>query len=228
MHSFKTHLLLPFDSYINETTAHVLNTAKGWTICFHSGIFLKPIWCPQVFKWPSNIPLTNRQPTETHHRTGWWVWPWIKLLCVKCGSENGTNGCHLVVFGEDVAFPHHFVAPHLPMTLPPIALLVILATPVKKLSKMIGNSASHPVYSKHSELPWISLDLWRNMCKQLYSILRYIELNISNCISNYMYKTPFCKSSHTHTHTHVYTPCMHTRAHTHRHTQTHTRTHTYI
>ena len=33
---------------------------------------------------------------------------------VICGGENGTNGCHLAGFSEDVAYAHHFVAtcPH--------------------------------------------------------------------------------------------------------------------
>ena len=29
---------------------------------------------------------------------------------LTCGGENGTSGCHLAVFSEDVAFAHHFVA----------------------------------------------------------------------------------------------------------------------
>ena len=34
----------------------------------------------------------------------------------------------------------------------PIGVRVVLAMPVK-LSKMVGNSASYPVHSRHSELP---------------------------------------------------------------------------
>ena len=34
-------------------------------------------------------------------------------------SENGTNGCHLADFSEDVAFAHHFVATCLPPNLSP-------------------------------------------------------------------------------------------------------------
>ena len=52
-----------------------------------------------------------------------------------CGGENDTNGCHLAGFSEDVAFaafPSH-----------PAGVVLILATPVKKLSKMVGNSASY-------------------------------------------------------------------------------------
>ena len=33
-------------------------------------------------------------------------------------GENGTNGCHLADFSEDVIIAHHFVATHLP-PLPP-------------------------------------------------------------------------------------------------------------
>ena len=34
----------------------------------------------------------------------------------------------------------------------PIGVLVVLATPVKEVSKMVGNPASYPVYSIYSEL----------------------------------------------------------------------------
>ena len=39
--------------------------------------------------------------------------------CVTYEGENGTNGSHLAVFSEDVAFACHFIAPHPPHTLPP-------------------------------------------------------------------------------------------------------------
>ena len=57
MHSFKTHFSSPYVSYISGSTAHVFNTAESWTVCFHSGLFLKPVWCPQVLGWPSNGPI---------------------------------------------------------------------------------------------------------------------------------------------------------------------------
>ena len=63
-----------------------------------------------------------------------------------CEGENGPNGCHLAGFSEDGAFAHHFVATHPLPTLPPshpVGVLLILAMPVKKLSKMVGNSASY-------------------------------------------------------------------------------------
>ena len=69
---------------------------------------------------------------------------------MTCGGENGTNGSHFPVFSEDIAFAHHFVATHPPP--PPIGVLVVLATPVKRLSKMVGNPASYPVYSRYNEL----------------------------------------------------------------------------
>ena len=50
-----------------------------------------------------------------------------------------------LVFGEDVAFVRHFVATR-PLT-HPAGVLLILATPVKKLSKMAGNSASYSTNS---------------------------------------------------------------------------------
>ena len=58
-----------------------------------------------------------------------------------CGGENGTNGCYLADFSEDVAFVCHFVATH-PPTPHPTRVLLVLATPVKSLSKKAGNSAT--------------------------------------------------------------------------------------
>ena len=46
------------------------------------------------------------------------------------------------LFSEDVAFACYFVAPHPPH---PTGVLVVLAMPVTKLSKMVRNPASYPV-----------------------------------------------------------------------------------
>ena len=48
-------------------------------------------------------------------------------------------GCHLTVFIVDLAFSHHFVLPYYPSYSTPIGVLVVLATPVKKISKLAGN-----------------------------------------------------------------------------------------
>ena len=53
----------------------------------------------------------------------------------------------LVLVKAGVVFSRHFVATHPPPPSHPVGVLLILATPVKKLSKMAGNSAS---YSPHS------------------------------------------------------------------------------
>ena len=103
MHSFKIHFSLPSISYINVPTAHMFNSAEGWTACFHSGFFqacLTSTSARVAFKWP-HLSLASRQLTVNHHMTGWWVWPWVKLTC---GGENGNSGSHLTVFSEDVAF----------------------------------------------------------------------------------------------------------------------------
>ena len=71
-----------------------------------------------VLKW-LRLPLTSKQPAVIYHMTSWWVVPWIQLLYVICGGENGTTGCHLSVFRVNVAFAHHFVATCLPPTFPP-------------------------------------------------------------------------------------------------------------
>ena len=49
-HSFKTHFSSPSVSYINAPTGYVFTTAESWTVCFHSGLFLKPVWRPQVLR----------------------------------------------------------------------------------------------------------------------------------------------------------------------------------
>ena len=59
-----------------------------------------------------------------------------------CGGENGTSGCHLAGFSEDVAFACHFVA-----TLPPYRSATDIGYTSKKLSKMAGNLASHSLDS---------------------------------------------------------------------------------
>ena len=63
--------------------------------------------------------------------------------CVICGGENGTNGYHLADFSEDVAFAHHFVATCPAPPSYPIGVLLVLATPVKKLSKMAEDLANY-------------------------------------------------------------------------------------
>ena len=65
----------------------------------------------------------------------------LATLCdIWHGGANGTSGCHLAVFSEDVAVARHFVATRLPRH--PAGMLVVLTTPVKKLSKMVGYSDS--------------------------------------------------------------------------------------
>ena len=67
---------------------------------------------------------------------------------MTCGGENDTNGSHFPVFSEDVAFARRFVATYLPPPSHPIGVLVVLATPEQKLSKMAGNPVSYPGYNE--------------------------------------------------------------------------------
>ena len=162
--SFKTHFSSPSVSYINAPTTHVFNTAKGWTACFHSGLFLKPVWHPWVLGWPLNGPIF---PWKTDS----WLW-----ITTRLGDEFGHGfSCfvwHVEVkmvpmeviwlfFSEDVAFAHHLVVsrppppPPLPSpssTFPPYRSANGIGYVSKKPSKMAGNPASYPVYSRYSEL----------------------------------------------------------------------------
>ena len=45
-----------------------------------------------------------------------------------CGGDNGTNGCHLAIFSEDVAFVHYFVTTHPHLHSHPIVVLMVLAS----------------------------------------------------------------------------------------------------
>ena len=59
---------------------------------------------------------------------------------------------HFPVLSEDVAFACHFVATLPPPTLPPFRSATGIGYTSKKLSKMAGNPASYPVYSRYNEL----------------------------------------------------------------------------
>ena len=56
----------------------------------------------------------------------------------------------------------------------------------KYLSNIADNLTSYPVYSRHNELPWIAIDLWRNMC--MHSNHSWVILNLifQNCIYKYL------------------------------------------
>ena len=74
----------------------------------------------------------DKQTTDCESPLNWLMSLSMDLaaLCDKW-RENGTNGSHLAVFSEDVAFACHFVAPRPPPPSHPIGVLVVLATPVK-------------------------------------------------------------------------------------------------
>ena len=59
------------------------------------------------------------------------------------GGENGPNGCHLAGISEDGALPATSWLPTNPPLSHPVGVLLVLATPVKNLSKMAGNLASY-------------------------------------------------------------------------------------
>ena len=44
----------------------------------------------------------------------------LQKLCLSFsfGGENGTNGSHLAVYSEDIAYAWHCMVPHPPSTLP--------------------------------------------------------------------------------------------------------------
>ena len=120
-HNFKTHLSSPFVSFINWATAHIFNTAEGWTVCFCSGLFLKPVWCPRVLGWPSNGPIL---PWQVDSRL--WITTWLAdkffhefscfvwYLDVKMAPMEA-----IWLFSEDVSFTCHIMVPRPPPKLSP-------------------------------------------------------------------------------------------------------------
>ena len=159
-----------------------INKYSAWHCCwklplllllwFVYEVFLMPTSAQAFFKW-LHLPLTGRQLGVIHHTTGWWVWPWIYLLCVTCRGENGTNGCQLTVFSLDVAFARHFLSICPPPCSSPTGVLVILATPVKILYKMVGNSARYTPNSWLIDRLWIAIELWQISYKHLFSFSSY-------------------------------------------------------
>ena len=103
----------------------------------------------------------------------------LAMDCVICRSENGTNGCHLVLFSVDVAFTLHLVAPHHPLLSNPIGVLIVLAMPVK-----VAQLSTYPFNSWCIDRVWIAIELWQIAYKHLFSsqdkILQTIKIGIYN------------------------------------------------
>ena len=101
----------------------------------------------------------------------------LAALCGMYRGQNGINGCHLAVFSLDVAFAHHFMAICLLPTIPPYRNASDIGYASKKLSKMVGNSASYLLNSWLTDGLQIAIELWQISCKHLFSFLSY---NTSN------------------------------------------------
>ena len=136
--TFHAHNIMTHFSPLNDSCTHwliiqaVMDAAGLLLVWLVSEACQTSMSAQVAFKW-LHIPLTSRQPAVVNHTTGWWVWPWIKLLCVICGGENGPNRCHLAGFSEDGAFVRHFVATCPPPPSHPVWVLLVLATPVKTI-----------------------------------------------------------------------------------------------
>ena len=106
--------------------------------CFCCWLFLR-LRCPQVLGWSLNgsISLGQADSQIIHHKTGWWVWPWIALCDMWRGKWHQWKRQLFSILMEPICL----------LITPPLCILmiVVLATP-GKLSKMVGNSASHQWY----------------------------------------------------------------------------------
>ena len=119
IHNFKTHLSLPFDSYINGSKVAsymclVLLKFEQSTITQASFSSLSNIHecsgCLQMAPSSLDKQIANCDSPQD------WLMSLTMDLAALCDMWiwNGTNGCHLAVFSEDVAFACHFVVPRLP------------------------------------------------------------------------------------------------------------------
>ena len=100
-----------------------------------------------------------------------------QLLCVICGGENGTIGCHLAGFSEVITFAGHFVATQLPSTLPTYRSTTGIGYASKILSKMAGNSTSYAPNSWWIDRLQIAIESWQISYKLLFPFPSY---NTSN------------------------------------------------
>ena len=100
-------------------------------------------------------------------------------------------------FSFDRGFSYHFVAPHHPppSTISPhppptphsttIGVVLVLAMPVKKPSKMMGNLASYPFNSLYINRLWIAKEWWQIAHKHLFSFPWYNTSNKVHGITKY-------------------------------------------
>ena len=76
------------------------------------------------------------------------------------GGKKSTNGSHLAVFSEDVAFVHHFVAPHLLPTLQPYRSASGICYVIKETSYL--------------KWQWIQIVIWIP-CQCIADTVNYLE-----------------------------------------------------
>ena len=69
---------------------------------------------------------------------------------------------------------------------PQVLRLSLIGYGGKKLSKMVGNSASKLLNSAPNKLLCINVEWWRIVWKKLYAFSRYTAFNISIGISKYL------------------------------------------
>ena len=165
-----------FDSWIQKLTLQQCNTAKRLSVCFYHDCFLGPVGRPRVSGCSLNGPILPWQAdtrleiaTRLASEFGHWFSYILGYVELKRASIDTIWLCSVLKLEEPTTswLPHH----HPPST--PIDVLVVLTRPENKLSKMAGNSASYPFKSWPTDRHWVTIELWRIVCKQLYSFSTY-------------------------------------------------------
>ena len=103
-----------------------------------------------------------------------------------CGSENGTNGCHLTGFSEDVAFDLYFVATFLPPTLPSYRRASCIGYASKiDLKWQAIQLAIHSIVDEEIDYKWNYGKFQVSICfPSRVTILQTIKISISKYLTN--------------------------------------------
>ena len=145
-HNIKTHFSPLNDSCTRWLTIQAGIDAQSYTGCFCCGLFLGPVRRPRVFGWPSNgyISLDKQTagcnsphdwPGVFGHGFSCFVW-YVEVKITPM------DAIWLVLVKTDPLPATSWLSTHPPSS-HPVGVLLLLATPVKKLSKMAGNLSSY-------------------------------------------------------------------------------------
>ena len=152
-HHFNTQISPPFYRYIIRQSMGACIVANSSPVCFSWGCFwsMSDVHECSVCIQLSLLAVKQRPPSCKVSRDLVVI---LSTDLTTFWANSGTSGSIIQVWIHSVCFPRHFVAHQPP-------LCNHLWYWWKKLSKMVGNSASKPSKRTPTELPCITIDWWR-------------------------------------------------------------------